>query len=142
MPLRLIETALYVEDVPAAVRFYQEVMGLPLLGGFGERGASFWVGEDVLLLFKADITLQGGELPAHGARGPGHIAFEIAPAEVEEWKQRLAAHGVPIEHDWTDATGTSLYFRDPAGNLLELITEGRWNQWHPNSKGGGETGKW
>ena len=132
---RLIETALYVEDAPTAARFYREVLGLEPVGEPDERDAFFWVGDSILILFKADITLQGGELPAHDARGPGHIAFEIAPGEVEEWKQRLTAHGVAIEHDWTDATGTSLYFRDPAGNLLELITESRWHRWHPECKG-------
>ena len=42
-------------------------------------------------------------------------------------RQRLQEHGVVIEKEvlWPRG-GTSLYFRDPAGNSVELLTPGVW----------------
>jgi len=46
---------------------------------------------------------------------------------LEAWEKRLAEKGVAIESKvkW-ERGGQSLYFRDPDGNLLELITPGAW----------------
>jgi catechol 2,3-dioxygenase-like lactoylglutathione lyase family enzyme len=71
--------------------------------------------------------LQGGELPAHGARGPTHFALGIQAESLPEWRERLAGFGVAIEREITwPRGGHSLYFRDPAGNSVELITPGVW----------------
>ena len=80
-----------------------------------------------LLLFNADATLRGDILPAHGARGPGHFALGIPAESLDAWRARLAAHGVAVEKEvrWPRG-GTSLYFRDPAGNAVELLTPGLW----------------
>jgi len=88
----------------------------------------FQVGEShVLLVFRAQVTEKGDRLPAHGSRGPGHFALGIAPEDLDGWRERLTQHGVPIEHEesWPHG-GRSLYFRDPAGNSVELITPGVW----------------
>jgi len=81
----------------------------------------------MLLVFRPEATLRGDPLPAHGARGPGHFAMGIAADDLDAWRQRLKEHGVPIEHEesWPRG-GHSLYFRDPAGNSVELITPGVW----------------
>jgi catechol 2,3-dioxygenase-like lactoylglutathione lyase family enzyme len=46
---------------------------------------------------------------------------------LEAWRAHLAAAGVAVEHDhdWPHG-GHSVYFRDPAGNSIELITRGAW----------------
>ncbi len=43
------------------------------------------------------------------------------------WRARLKACGIAIESEmhWP-AGGRSLYFRDPDGNLVELVTPGIW----------------
>jgi catechol 2,3-dioxygenase-like lactoylglutathione lyase family enzyme len=44
-----------------------------------------------------------------------------------EWEGRLQERGIPIESRTTwSRGGTSLYFRDPDGHLLELATPGLW----------------
>ena len=62
-----------------------------------------------------------------GATGPTHFALGIAAADLDAWRQRLERHGVSIEKEakWPRG-GTSLYFRDPSGNSVELITPGLW----------------
>ena len=63
----------------------------------------------------------------HGATGPGHFAFAITAEALETWRTRLRESGVAIEHETHWPGGAkSLYFRDPAGNCLELLTPGLW----------------
>lgn len=82
---------------------------------------------NVLLAFLAESTLKGDQLPAHGAKGPGHFALGIDGGDLDDWRQRLMAKSVGIEKEveWPRG-GKSIYFRDPAGNLVELVTPGIW----------------
>jgi catechol 2,3-dioxygenase-like lactoylglutathione lyase family enzyme len=124
----IIETAIYVPDLDAAQEFYENVLGLRLIGKDATRHIFFQVGErSILLLFLAETTLRGDMLPAHGAEGPGHFAMGIQPQSLDGFRQRLQTRSVPIEKevDWPKG-GKSIYFRDPAGNLVELITPGVW----------------
>jgi catechol 2,3-dioxygenase-like lactoylglutathione lyase family enzyme len=123
----LVEAAVYADDLTQAEEFYREVLGLEPIGREPGRHVFFRVGPSVLLVFKADTTRQGTTLPAHGATGPGHFALGIATEEWEAWRARLRDHGVRIEKEmqWPRG-GRSLYFRDPAGNSVELITPGCW----------------
>lgn len=138
---RLLETALYVEDVAAVSRFYREVLGFALLAGAdpdrpGPNEPVFMAlavpGGTVLLLFQTGrfttpAQLPGGTIPPHDGRGQLHLAFAIDAAQLPAWRARLAEAGVSIEGEvrWARG-GLSLYFRDPAGNLLELATPGLW----------------
>ena len=124
----LVETSAYVDDLERAEHCYRDVLGLTLIGKEAARHVFFRVGDhDVLLLFHAETTLKGDHLPAHGAHGPGHFAFGIAAEALDDWRERLRNFGVIIEKemDWP-RKGKSLYFRDPAGNSVELITPGLW----------------
>ncbi|HEV3081305.1 MAG TPA: VOC family protein [Gemmataceae bacterium] len=124
----IVETAIYADDLDRLESFYSSVLGLPVIGGEKHRHVFFRVGTNsVLLAFKPDSTLKGDVLPAHGARGPGHFAMGIRADLLDSWRQHLLASGVAIEKEvqWPRG-GRSLYFRDPAGNLVELITPGVW----------------
>ena len=124
----IIETAIYVDNLDQAETFYRDVLGLPILGKEPGRHVFFRVGTaNVLLGFLPEATLKGDQLPAHGARGPGHFALGIERAELDAWRQRLVASGVAIEKEvkWPRG-GKSIYFRDPAGNSVELVTPGIW----------------
>jgi catechol 2,3-dioxygenase-like lactoylglutathione lyase family enzyme len=123
----VLETSLYAEDLEAAERFYGVVLGLEAIVKVPGRHVFFRCGARVFLVFNAERTLEGGMLPPHGARGPGHVAFAIPEAELDGWRAHLEGHGVDIETDftWPDG-GRSLYFRDPAGNSLELGTPAIW----------------
>ena len=129
----ILETALVVEDVARATRFYQHVFGLEVMAQ-SERLCSLSVKPaQVLLLFRRggslhDIQLPGGLLPGGvDAQGRGHMAFAIAAEQLEVWRRWLEQNAVAIEStvQW-ERGGTSLYFRDPDGNLLELATPGVW----------------
>jgi catechol 2,3-dioxygenase-like lactoylglutathione lyase family enzyme len=124
----IVETGIYVDDLDRAEAFYRDVLGLPLLSRETGRHLFFRVGtRQVLLVFDAEATRQGGLLPPHGASGPAHFAFGVPAGSLPAWRQRLAEHGVVIEKEVTwPRGGHSLYFRDPAGNSLEVLTPGVW----------------
>ena len=129
----VLETALYVDDLARAVAFYRDVLGLRPLAGDGVRFQALDSGaRRVLLLFKQGGTLEpttvpGGVIPPHDGTGQNHVGFAIPAAAYEAWRARLQAQGIDIESEtrW-ERGGRSLYFRDPDGNLLELITPGIW----------------
>ncbi|HEV8130465.1 MAG TPA: VOC family protein [Acidobacteriota bacterium] len=123
-----METSLYVADVGRAVAFYRDVLGLKLIGEFvGERGAAMTVGQSILLLFNAAETLKGGDLPAHGASGTGHVAFRVEAEDLDKWRSHLPLCGIPIEREYRFGENPpSIYFRDPDGNVLELAVASIW----------------
>jgi catechol 2,3-dioxygenase-like lactoylglutathione lyase family enzyme len=129
---RVLETALYVDDLGRAADFYQDLFGLAPLTR-DERLTAFDIGgKSVLLLFRRGGTLDtvhlpGGTIPPHDGSGPLHIAFAVSLAELPAWERRLADRGIAIEGktSWPRG-GESLYFRDPDGHLLELATPGIW----------------
>jgi len=129
---RVLETALYVDDLERAARFYEQVLELPVLTSDARFRAYDVGGWSVLLLFHRGATLEtvhlpGGTIPPHDGHGPLHIAFAVAADALASWTERLAAHDIEIEGrtDWPRG-GHSLYFRDPDGHLLELATPGLW----------------
>jgi catechol 2,3-dioxygenase-like lactoylglutathione lyase family enzyme len=124
----IVETGIYADDLDRAEAFYRDVLGLTVLGREEGRHVFFQAGSrQVLLIFNAHTTLQGGVLPPHGATGPGHFAFGVPAGSLERWRTRLAEHGVAIEKEITwPRGGQSLYFRDPAGNSVEILTPGVW----------------
>ena len=129
----VVETALDVEDLAPAIKFYRGLLGLAIIEQSARLCAFSVAGRDVLILFQREEAAQpvgtpGGIIPPHGSRGSIHFALSIDPGELAAWEQRLVSHGVPIEGRvrW-DRGGTSLYFRDPDGHLLELATPGVWS---------------
>lgn len=129
----IIETALYVTDLARATVFYRDVLGFELMN-HDDRFAAFSVaGRHVLLLFKQGastepVTIPGGTIPPHDGSGTSHVGFAVDAESLSKWRHRLVEHGVSIEStvDWTRG-GTSLYFRDPDGHLLEILTPGVWS---------------
>lgn len=128
----VLEAAVYAADLDAADRFYGGVLGLERLQRAGQRHVFFRVGRTVLLVFNPDETQKAPRNPAlpvppHGARGPGHVCLAASAAEIEIWKSRLIAAGVPIEADFRWPNGArSLYVRDPAGNSVEFAEPRLW----------------
>jgi catechol 2,3-dioxygenase-like lactoylglutathione lyase family enzyme len=124
----ILETCVYVDDLARAERFYQEVLGLEFVSRQEGRHAFFRCGRRMLLLFNPLASRETSDhFPPHGAFGPGHVAFAARQEALEGWRTWLEQHGVVIEKviDWPGG-GRSLYFRDPAGNSLELATPRIW----------------
>lgn len=129
----VLETVMYAADLDAIADFYSTVIGLEILSREPGYFVFFRCGPGMLLFFQPEKTLRQNEgeqavpIPAHGATGPGHVAFRVTEDQLPGWRQRLEANSVEIEYEteWTNG-GRSVYFRDPAGNSLELATPRLW----------------
>ncbi len=129
---RILETALYVDDLDAATAFYGDVLGLRTLTRVDGRHHFYRCGAGVLLLFIAAETQKPAgnadlPVPPHGATGPGHACFAVAGDHLDAWRDRLETAGIAIEADFRWPNGArSLYVRDPAGNSIELAEPKLW----------------
>jgi catechol 2,3-dioxygenase-like lactoylglutathione lyase family enzyme len=127
---QILETCLYVDDLEAAEEFYSRILGLAVFSRVKGRHVFFRCGQGVFLLFNPARTIKPeGDLPVptHGAHGPGHVSFAMPPTDIPSWRAHLRQNNVPIEAEisWPSG-GFSLYFRDPAGNSVELTTPQTW----------------
>jgi catechol 2,3-dioxygenase-like lactoylglutathione lyase family enzyme len=125
----VLETCLYHDtgEREAMVSFYGHVLRLEATASWPD-GVAYRLGGGVVLLFDRD-KLAGGDGPIkeHGTRGPGHACFVVEPGTYEGWKERLGAEGVEITHEQEWPGGRlSFYFKDPAGNLLEIASGDLW----------------
>ena len=114
---KVIETCIYSSNLESMKKFYVEIF--------------LKAGKSMLLIFDPSRTSVNNDgLPIHGAMTPPssiHFAMEIEEQEYQPCKKHLGGNGVAIQKEvnW-DGKTKSLYFRDPAGNLVELITSGGW----------------
>lgn len=116
--------ALLSSDVEATIRFYQDVLEFPLTEMFENRdyGGSthffFDIGNGNALAF---FDLPGLELGPYAEvlGGLHHLAISVEPERWASLRANLDAAGVPYQH----VDGSSLYFRDPDGARLELISD-------------------
>ena len=128
LPARgLLEFAIYGPDLGVLERFYRELLGLELMARAEQRLVALRCGHSALLLFDPSVTQHPGPIPHHGAVGAGHLAFIIEDEERAGWLERLRQHDVEVEREieWEDG-GWSIYFRDPAGNSVELAPPTIW----------------
>jgi catechol 2,3-dioxygenase-like lactoylglutathione lyase family enzyme len=125
------ETVLYGPDLGALVEFYSDVVGLRLietrLDGVLEA-LRLPDGGVVLLFDPARSEEPGREVPSHGTRGPGHVAFRTGADDADEWLAHLADAQVPVERivEWRPGL-VSIYVRDPAGNSVEFTNGELWS---------------
>jgi catechol 2,3-dioxygenase-like lactoylglutathione lyase family enzyme len=129
---RVVETAIYVDDLARAASFYEQVMELPVMVSDDRFRAYDIGGESVFLVFKRGATLDtvhlpGVNIPPHDGHGPLHLSFGVTADELPHWEGRLTRKGIAIEArtEWPRG-GHSIYFRDPDNHLLELVTRGTW----------------
>lgn len=130
---RVLETAVYVDDLERALAFYGGVLGIEAMFR-SDRAIALDAGQgSVLLLFlrgraKEGVTSGTGDwIPPHDGSGPSHFALAVDADELEAWRDRLQEAGVEVESEirWSRG-GTSLYIRDPDGHSVELATPGVW----------------
>lgn len=125
---RIFETCIYVREIREVESFYTDVLGLEVVLRDPDRHLMLRCGESIFIVFNARATRnpEAGKL-AHGCQGSGHVAFQTTHQELDDWSRHLTRNGIEIEEvvEW-EGGARSLYFRDPAGNLLELATPDLW----------------
>lgn len=127
-PRGVYETVLYAKDLEAATAFYRDALGLRLVESVDGLVAAFRLSDgSMLLVFDPRNSSMPERLaPSHGAAGSGHVAFRVNGSELAEWRTRLLELGVAIEKEHADPEVGQLYFRDPAGNSVELVRGELW----------------
>jgi catechol 2,3-dioxygenase-like lactoylglutathione lyase family enzyme len=116
--------ALLCSDVEQTVRFYQELLEFPLTEMFENRdyrGSThffFDLGNGNSLAFFDFPGLDLGPY-AEVLGGLQHLAISVPPDRWDHLKGKLDAAGVHYDH----VSGSSLYFTDPDGVRLELISD-------------------
>jgi len=116
--------ALICSDVERTVQFYDGLLGFPLIEMFENRdyeGSThffFDIGHGSTLAY---IDLPGLDLGPYAEvlGGHHHLAISIERPQWEAARARLEAAGVETAH----VDGSSLYFRGPDGERLELISD-------------------
>ncbi len=128
MTAKLNHTIVHAHDQRASAQFLSEILGLPAPVPFGPF-LGVQAGNEVTLDFlETDEEIQ-----------TQHYAFLVSEAEFDEIFARIQARKIPY---WADPArqqerkintrdgGRGVYFEDPAGNLLEILTR-------PYGSGGG-----
>ncbi|BDP40142.1 lactoylglutathione lyase [Deinococcus aetherius] len=124
--MRALETCLYVDDLETAEAFYSGVLGLTLYGKVPGRHLFYKLEGSMLLLFDPVMSAQPGDVPPHAGRPGGHACLAIGREETDAWQARLEGHGLTVTRYAWGNRGESLYFEDPAGNVLELAPPSIW----------------
>lgn len=121
MPVELNHTIVRVRDKRASASFYSEILGLPEAVPFGPF---------LVLELANGVSLDFAD--ETGRPRWAHYAFLVTEQEFDEIWERIKARGLPF---WADPFhheqgrinhhdgGRGLYWDDPDGNNLEIITQ-------------------
>ncbi|MDB5347158.1 MAG: Glyoxalase/bleomycin resistance protein/dioxygenase [Schlesneria sp.] len=121
---RLDHFVLTVSNIDRTVAFYTKVLGMQAVT-FGTNRIALAFGEQKINLHPADAPIA----PHASVPTPGSADLcLITKTPIEEVIAHLNQNGVPVEQGPVPRTGargpiTSVYFRDPDGNLIEVANE-------------------
>jgi catechol 2,3-dioxygenase-like lactoylglutathione lyase family enzyme len=129
---KIVESCIYSSDLETMKDFYANKIRLEFISEEKGRHIFLKAGKSMLLIFNPENTrIEGNSrFPVHGAIAPPasiHVALEIEKDDYENSKKMLTDVNIDIEKEmaWDNGSG-SIYFRDPAGNLVEFVTKGNW----------------
>ena len=126
--MRLDHVVIPCFDAGATLAFYGETLGLPLVGANegDDWGGYPWLmmifsigdGREIVL-----VTLKGATAPANPLPADSrHYAFAVeTPGELQSWRARLTEAGIAF-YEEDHGHQASIYFPDPAGNVLEITS--------------------
>ncbi len=122
---RLDHFGIEVTDLNRAERFYTQVLGLVVVARLGDQVLLGCGGQNLALFEVAQPPLSAQERRRRISNplGKGHHAFRVSRDDFLAARERLDAAGVEVEasaHNWGDHD--CLYFLDPDGNLLEVLS--------------------
>ncbi len=121
---KLDHCVIHVSDWAASNRFYREVLGAELI----DRGGGAWAyrfGTEQLNVHGPGVAAEPvARIPV--APGNSDLCFEW-DGPIEDAAEHLTRLGVeiergPVERNGARDRGTSVYFRDPDGSLMEFIS--------------------
>ncbi len=121
--IRLDHCVIHVSDWERSNRFYSDVLGAELVRV--GAGWSYRFGDQQLNLHGPGIDAV--PLARRPVEPGGSDLCFVWPGPIEGALDHLAAHGVdvetgPVARFGARGNGTSVYFRDPDGSLLELTS--------------------
>jgi catechol-2,3-dioxygenase len=122
----LAEVVLNVHDLPRALAFYEQLLGLERLSPAGQGGPVFLragraTGEVPSLVVLAPLPDNTGSFSA--PRTLNHLALTIPAARFDEARAALEAAGIGIREGKHPVLAVrTMYVSDPEGNEVELIS--------------------
>jgi catechol 2,3-dioxygenase-like lactoylglutathione lyase family enzyme len=122
--VKLDHCVIHVTDWEISNTFYRDVLGAELVRR-EDGGWSYRFGDEQLNLHGPGVSpVPVAKLPVQP--GNSDLCFEW-PGPIDEAREHLERNGVevemgPVERFGARSTGTSVYFRDPDGSLLEFIS--------------------
>jgi catechol 2,3-dioxygenase-like lactoylglutathione lyase family enzyme len=118
----IAEIVLNVHDVEASLNFYQDVLGLEIIG---RPGPIFLRAGDPAVSVPQMVVLVPLPPQAKKFEAPRslhHLALELAPTDFETEEQRLKSLGYQIRYGQHPVIPSkTMYVDDPDGNEVEFI---------------------
>lgn len=118
--MNLSSARIFVTDLAAAHRFYEQSLDLPLIAGSPTAGFCVYAAGNCQLVLESVAP----DAPAEDLALVGRFTgLSFAVADIEEQHCKLSAKGVvfseaPERQPWGGSLATLL---DPAGNALQLV---------------------
>lgn len=116
-------TVIFVRDMAAMRRFYEDVLGFPLLRELSPGWIEYGVGDNTLALARPSRT--AADTPTPDGSASLQMAFKVSAPEVDQCADELVRQGINLLSPPTDQVfgHRTLFFRDPDGNLLEVFAD-------------------
>jgi catechol 2,3-dioxygenase-like lactoylglutathione lyase family enzyme len=123
MAIELNHTVVPARDKVASAKFFARIFGLP----FDERAVGYFAPVQVNESLTLDFDDDANRFNVH------HYAFKVSEVEFDAIFGRIQAEGIPYgsePHSRDDMKnnrrggGRGVYFCDPNGHILELLTVG------------------
>jgi catechol 2,3-dioxygenase-like lactoylglutathione lyase family enzyme len=116
-------TVIFVRDLGAMRRFYQDILGFELIRELSPRWLEYRIGPNTLALAVPGLTAKDAPVPPRSAAL--QLAFRVDRDAVDACAAELQRQGIALVAPPTDQPfgHRTLFFRDPDGNLLEIYAE-------------------